>query len=131
MSKQRTKVESLETTVDNHFLEIDVYYNLGGMNFFQGQTEPRGFWLSVSPVRKSRVEGNPNLTMTHTIPTDGARAFIEEAKRFSQKRLDQLVTLLKDGSDARIKDFRERAIARVLAKTGWALKSPEQTPSAV
>ena len=33
---------------------IETYYSLGGMNYFTGAIENRGYYLSVSPVTKSR-----------------------------------------------------------------------------
>lgn len=34
-------------------LKIELDYNLGGMNYFTGQAEERGYYLSVCPVKRS------------------------------------------------------------------------------
>ena len=35
-------------------LEAEVYYRLGGMNYYSSQVEQRGYVISVSPVERSR-----------------------------------------------------------------------------
>ena len=35
-------------------IKIETYYNLGGYNYFTGKSEARGYYLSVTPVQKSR-----------------------------------------------------------------------------
>lgn len=42
-------------------LKIEVYYNLGGMNYFTGKPEARGYYLSVSPVSRSRTDYGATL----------------------------------------------------------------------
>jgi len=34
-------------------LKVELYYDLGGMNYFSGSVEGRGIKLSVSPVQRS------------------------------------------------------------------------------
>lgn len=36
----------------NTHLEIKVYYSLGGMNYWTGTAEERGYYISVTPVIK-------------------------------------------------------------------------------
>lgn len=36
-------------------LKVELYYELGGMNYFTGRAEARGYYLSVSPVQRSGV----------------------------------------------------------------------------
>jgi hypothetical protein len=38
-------------------LKVETYYSIGGMNYFNGTNEPRGIYLSVSPVTRSCHEG--------------------------------------------------------------------------
>jgi len=38
-------------------LQVRIYYNLGGMNYFNYKMEPRGYYLSVTPV-EYKIEGN-------------------------------------------------------------------------
>ncbi len=40
-------------------VEVEVYYSLGGTNMFQGTTEPRGVYVSISPMTLERsASGN-------------------------------------------------------------------------
>ena len=42
---------------DCNALKCEVYYNLGGINYFTYKTEQRGYYVSVSPVeRKGNCE---------------------------------------------------------------------------
>ena len=37
-------------------LKVETYYNIGGMNYFSGNAEKRGLYISVSPVSRSEHE---------------------------------------------------------------------------
>lgn len=49
----RIKTEYLNTNKEKTFLKCELYYSLGGMNYFTGKTEARGYYVSVSPVERS------------------------------------------------------------------------------
>lgn len=38
--------------IDCNYLKVQFYYDLGGINYFTYQQEPRGYYLSVTPVIK-------------------------------------------------------------------------------
>jgi hypothetical protein len=40
--------------VKSTHLEAEVYYRLGGMNYFNSKVEQRGYVISVSPIERSR-----------------------------------------------------------------------------
>ena len=63
-------------------LEVQVFYSLGGMNYWTGRREPRGYWVSVQPLTKTRV-------CTSFTGFTGVKGFIKEANRFSQKALEE------------------------------------------
>lgn len=44
------KLIELNPTAKANNLEIEVYYDIGGMNYFTGQPEQRGYYLRVTPV---------------------------------------------------------------------------------
>jgi hypothetical protein len=72
-------------------LEVGVYYDLGGANFFQGTTNnPRGFYLSVT-MRERRDEGMFRSERLGIGSGTSYRKFIEPAARFSAKRLTSIV----------------------------------------
>ena len=37
---------------DNKYLKVQVYYDLGGMNYFTGKQESRGYYIMVKPIEK-------------------------------------------------------------------------------
>lgn len=49
---EHIKKEYLNTNKDKTFLKCELYYSLGGMNYFTGRTEARGYYVSVSPVER-------------------------------------------------------------------------------
>ena len=62
-------------------LEIELYYHTGGMNFFAGQTEERGIYLSVTPA---------DITKNSRCITafSGTKLCLKPVKRFSQKEFN-------------------------------------------
>lgn len=51
------KLIKLKENRNANFLKIEVKYNLGGYNVFTYKSEPRGYYLSVSPVQRSERDG--------------------------------------------------------------------------
>ena len=49
---EHIKKEYLDTNKEKTFLKCELYYSLGGMNYFTGRTEARGYYVSVSPVER-------------------------------------------------------------------------------
>jgi hypothetical protein len=80
------KYEAIEGT--NTELKIQVYYSKGGMNYFQGVNEPRGYYLSVSPVE--RVKGDGYTTESSTA-FSGVKRLVLETKRSSDKAFQQAI----------------------------------------
>ncbi len=70
-------------------IQTCVYYDKGGWNVWHGKKEPRGYWLSISV-------GTGNGAMFEYAPFDSCnyRIFLEETKRFSQKRMLEIKNLL-------------------------------------
>ena len=46
------KTEYISMNKPNNFLKCELYYSLGGMNYFTYKEERRGYYVSVSPVEK-------------------------------------------------------------------------------
>ena len=84
---QRIRVERIPVKGPNEFrcnmVDVEVYYSLGGMNYFTYREEPRGYWVSIQPIN---VDGY----CTSFTAFSGIKCFLKEAKRFSQKVLDEL-----------------------------------------
>lgn len=79
------------------FIEVRVYYNKGGINYASGNTEPRGYWLSVSPVT---IEHRNGMEIRGFRFFSGIKSFIEPAARFSAKKLEQIAATVRDAPPA-------------------------------
>ena len=67
-------------------IKVELYYAMGGMNYFTGNSEARGLYLSVTPV--SRTEhGNGMISESYTA-FSGVKELVKPMTRFSQKVLD-------------------------------------------
>lgn len=64
-------------------IEVTLSYNKGGVNYFTGNREKRGIYLSVTPVNK--VDGFKEYTAF-----SGVKSCIKEMKRFSKKTFDNI-----------------------------------------
>lgn len=78
-------------------LKAEVYYNLGGQNFFTGREERRGYYISISPVVKSdNFESYAAFT--------GLKVCILEVKRKSQKKFEEAKSKFTDTIEDFIKN---------------------------
>lgn len=87
--KQYEKIEN-----SNKELKIEVYYDKGGMNYFSGKVDKRGYWVSVRPVERE-IRGNSIVIESYPIMS-GIRHFLLEVKRQSDKAYDQAIELHKE-----------------------------------
>ena len=76
------KLPILNNTVNT--LKVELYYNKGGMNYFTSNSEPRGLYLSVSPVTVH--EGSVTFTAF-----SGIKKCVKQMERFNQKQFDNFV----------------------------------------
>jgi hypothetical protein len=68
-------------------LKVAVYYSKDGLNYATYKEEPKGYWLSVTPVKRE-VQGDYIIeTMTGF---SGYRCFICSGDRFNRKTLTTL-----------------------------------------
>ncbi len=88
-------------------LKVEVYYHLGGMNYFSGGSEKRGYYLSVSPVTINKNNEGKIVGETYTAFT-GVKFLIKEVARKSEKTFNEALTLSEDK--------KEELIAHVLEK---------------
>lgn len=63
-------------------LKIELYYYLGGTNYFTGRAESRGYYLSVSPV--TRQDRGGWVSESYTAFT-GAKKLVKPVTRKSAK----------------------------------------------
>lgn len=77
---------------DTTFIKVEVYYNKGGMNYFTYRNEPRGYYLSVSPVERQEVG---NCVTESFRAFSGVKRLVLEVKRKSDKAMETAVELAK------------------------------------
>lgn len=63
-------------------LKVEVYYKLGGINYCTYKQEPRGYYLSVSPVT---LERGPGYTMETYRAFSGVKQILKTVTRKSAK----------------------------------------------
>ena len=64
-------------------LKIELYYDLGGMNYFTSRAEKRGYYLSVSPVEIGMRDGE--ITSEIYTAFSGIKQNIKQVTRKSKK----------------------------------------------
>jgi hypothetical protein len=82
MSRRRTHLIDLEENPQATHLKIEVYYNLGGWNYFTGVKEGRGIYLSVSPVTRTVLKGGG--TSESYKGFSGIKQLVKPMARFNQ-----------------------------------------------
>lgn len=88
MSRHSETVYEYLTTDPKKVIEISVYYLKGGSGLFGEAEKRRGYYISATPVDLLPFEGR-NLR-SYTL-FSGVCDLLEEASRFSAKRLDHWV----------------------------------------
>jgi hypothetical protein len=98
------KYEKIEGS--NKELKIEVYYHKGGINYFNYKTEPRGYWLSMRQVEVERQDRG--IVIESYGMFSGAKMFLKEVKRYSQKTYEDAIILAQD----KIPELREHVLAK-------------------
>ena len=87
---KRRNIKLLEVTKGNAtHIKIELNYNIGGMNYFSGRSEPRGLYLSVTPV--SRTSHENGLVSESYTAFSGTKVFVKDMNRFNQKQFNNFV----------------------------------------
>lgn len=100
----------IATKTENVFVKVETYYSLGGMNYFTYKVEPRGYYLSVTPVE--RVNRGSYITESYAA-LSGYKMLLKEVKRKSKKAEAEAEQIAADGMD--------RIINQVLIEQGLEL----------
>ncbi len=74
---------------DATHLKVEIYYTMGGMNYFSGRSEARGIYISVSPVTRTLHEGK--FWTESYKGFSGTKQHVKEMNRFSQKTADTFI----------------------------------------
>lgn len=99
-------------------IKIEVYYSLGGYNYFTYKPERRGYYISVTPVE--RREYAPGCMMEGYTAFTGYKALLKEVTRKSAKAEKE--------AEAAAPQLREELIRRVMAECN--LKYADPAPEA-
>ncbi len=78
-------LKQLPTTDPNRILEVEVYYDEGGMSYFTGGVNKRGYYLAVQPVK---LDGGFRSITAFS----GTKELVEETKRFSARKLQEVAS---------------------------------------
>jgi hypothetical protein len=90
----RENIATIETT-GAQVLEVEVVYSKGGMNYFTYESDPRGFYLHVTPVEYEE-SGTPGIRWKKYTLFSGVKKFVHPTKRFSRKGLETAVSLAQE-----------------------------------
>jgi hypothetical protein len=92
MGKRSINVETLPFTGKDgeNGLRISVGYEEGGTNWYSGQNHTRGFYAYVTPVKEENRGGYVTVS---AVLGAGLKCCLEEAGRFSAKRLEKLASI--------------------------------------
>lgn len=69
-------------------LKAEIYYSLGGMNYFTSRVERRGYYMSISPVKRSNSSG---CVMESYTAFTGLKQCVSEVSRKSQKKMNEAI----------------------------------------
>lgn len=115
--KQSTKVYNSDYSM---LLKIEVYYSLGGMNYFSGNNEERGYWLSVCPVTRTehKMDGKTYFSESY-VGFSGTKLHVLTTTRQSEKAFKKAQELAKE---------REQELINVVVrKNNLTKKEPTET----
>jgi hypothetical protein len=102
--------ESLPTTTPNKFIIIEVYYNIGGSNYFTGTTEARGYYIVVRP---EEIRDGMRIATAFS----GTKQLVLAVQRQSPKSLAKAIELASP--------LRANLISHILAKNSLELAPTE------
>lgn len=112
-------IEVKENPAKVTHLKIELYYDLGGINYFTGREENRGYYLSVSPVEIGMRDGG--ITSERYTAFTGIKQNIKQVTRKSAKAEAEAEKLAADAMD--------NLIDYVCRKNGLEIAEPETIPA--
>lgn len=87
MARKVQRFYNIEETNGNNVIDVELYYSLGGMNYFTYKQEPRGFYVSITPEHRSKG-------MVSYVGFSGVKKLIKEVKRYSAKSFKEAREML-------------------------------------
>lgn len=85
-------ITSLNNGTQYKSLEVSVKYELGGINYFTGNHNPRGYYAHLAPcsITPTKIGELRSSTLMGSKKESGFKVLIEETKRKSAKRMKEL-----------------------------------------
>lgn len=76
---------------DANHLKVSVFYDKGGLNYFNYKDEARGYWASVNPITY-KVDGPFAVETYHAVMTNAMsfKVFLAPATRLNRRTLKAL-----------------------------------------
>lgn len=105
--------KQLKTPVgDYNELKIEVEYTLGGMNYFSGKTNKRGYKLYLTPC--SRATGFMQTTLMGSTEESGFYILLEEVTRLNKKRQEHWWSVVEPLTDKIADLYSERKFQEII-----------------
>ena len=76
-----------------NYLRVDVYYSLGGDNYYTGTPDARWYYLAVSPVFR---EDKGEYATESAVLGRGYKMFLKAVKRRSSKAMEDALLLAQE-----------------------------------
>lgn len=87
-------------------LKIEVRYNKGGMNYFTYKDEERGYYLSVTPVTRSKGEG---YTTESYVGFSGIKKLVLPVARQSEKQYQAAIA----AAESHVEELKNYVLSRL------------------
>jgi len=86
-------------------IEVKIAYDIGGMNYFTGSVEKRGYYLHATPM--DVVKSGDYVTKTMTA-FSGYKILVLEVKRKSKKQEEKAIQLAKEWEEKILNDVCQK-----------------------
>lgn len=83
-------------TTEFKHIKVSIYYSLGGMNYFSGNANPRGYYVSITPVTLNETPWGYSEQSVLLGKHSGGKILLQEATRFNAKTFAQMDTLAQE-----------------------------------
>lgn len=97
---------------DGQTLSVSIFYDLGGMNYFSGGVNRRGYYLSVRPVSVSRDETGRVVTES-SVMFNGTKMLLVEVNRQSKKAEAEALKKAKENKERLIESVMNEYVRKV------------------
>jgi hypothetical protein len=97
---------------DNTYLALETRYQLGGTNYFNGNSEKRGIYLNFTKQTKIQRDGYIS-TQTTIFEKGNYKIFIQELTRKSEKRVKEFHQYVDSIKDELYKAWKDNDINEI------------------